>query len=304
MDWFRHDINMESDDAVANLMLDYRTEGLGVYIHTLHLLFLNEGRFDRTKLLRNLQKLSPKNGNKIFEAMLEEGLIKLDGELVYSERADAEIEYDRNRREHYSNMGKASAEQRSSKGSTKGERRLNVGSTQVEHPNLNLYPNPNNITNTDSYLDGHTNLEHGENDDPCTDSHDDSPEVDTKTAAYNGVKAHDVALEWQKRFAGIDGLSATGKITVQKETAIGTILQHYSVEEINQTFDKLAKSEFLLGGNPSGWKATFDWFIKLDNFDKVFSGNYDNHKGKKDKKFTPTDISGQYADFQPEVIEL
>lgn len=161
-----------------------------------------------------------------------------------------------------------------------------------------------NKTIHDSFIEGHTNLEHGENDDSYHDSYHDSPEVDTKTAAYNGVKAHDVALEWQKRFAGIDGLSATGKITVQKETAIGTILQHYSVEEINQTFDKLAKSEFLLGGNPSGWKATFDWFIKLDNFDKVFSGNYDNHKGKKDKKFTPTDISGQYADFQPEVIEL
>ena len=160
-----------------------------------------------------------------------------------------------------------------------GVRKPNDNIETINKNNNNNYNDNQNNSISDSFIDGHTNLEHGEND----DSYHDSSEVDTKTAAYNGVKAHDVALEWQKRFAGIDGLSATGKITVQKETAIGTILQHYSVEEINQTFDKLAKSEFLRGGNPSGWKATFDWFIKLDNFDKVFSGNYDNRETNTEK---------------------
>ena len=305
MDWFRHDINMESDDAVANLMLDYRTEGLGVYIHTLHLLFLNEGRFDKTKLIRNLKKLSPK-GEEIFEAMLEEGLVKLDGELVYSERADLEIKYDKDRRERYSSMGKASAEQRANKGKTKAERKLNVGSTQAQHLNPNLNPNQLN-NNDDSSLEGLSKLEESNfSNDSSDDSYSDSSNINTNSAAYNGVKAHDAIKYFIEKFNSIDGLVKYRKPSINDELAIDRILREFSQEEIEETFDKLAKSDFLRGANDIGWKATFDWIIKLDNFKKVFNGNYDNAKGRKGSKGrnVPTDLSGQYAGFKADEVEF
>lgn len=89
MEWFRHDFNMESDDAVANLILDFRLEGLGAYIHVLHILYNNGGRAQIETTKRNLCKLS-KNGEDIYKALIEEGLIVEDGEEVYSNRVDQE----------------------------------------------------------------------------------------------------------------------------------------------------------------------------------------------------------------------
>ena len=46
----------------------------------------------------------------------------------------------------------------------------------------------------------------------------------------------------------------------------------------NEPIDNIKKSSFLKGKNDRGWVITFDWFIKLDNFIKVFEGKYDDNK--------------------------
>lgn len=43
--------------------------------------------------------------------------------------------------------------------------------------------------------------------------------------------------------------------------------------------EKAMASDFLKGQNGSGFTATFDWLIRPSNFEKVLSGNYDNHEG-------------------------
>lgn len=107
--------------------------------------------------------------------------------------------------------------------------------------------------------------------------------VDRTTAAYNGVTAHDVLSEWVSKFNSIAGLQKVKKTTINDETNIQTILRHFSLEDIEQTFDKLAKSDFLQGRNNKNWKVSFDWFTDLDNFTKIFNGKYDNRETNTEK---------------------
>ena len=51
-------------------------------------------------------------------------------------------------------------------------------------------------------------------------------------------------------------------------------LKEYSLEEILETIESIAKSTFLKGQNNRSWVITFDWFIKPNNFLKVLEGNY------------------------------
>lgn len=49
-----------------------------------------------------------------------------------------------------------------------------------------------------------------------------------------------------------------------------------------ELFERVIASDFLRGGNNSGWTATFDWvFENSKNWVKVIEGNYDNNRGAK-----------------------
>ncbi|MBQ8865134.1 MAG: hypothetical protein IJ020_03225 [Bacteroidaceae bacterium] len=43
---------------------------------------------------------------------------------------------------------------------------------------------------------------------------------------------------------------------------------------LKTAFEKVQESGFLKGDNERGWKATFDWVMKVDNLIKVIEGNY------------------------------
>ncbi|MDO5479100.1 MAG: hypothetical protein Q4G23_08055 [Clostridia bacterium] len=45
---------------------------------------------------------------------------------------------------------------------------------------------------------------------------------------------------------------------------------------LKTAFEKVQESSFLKGDNERGWKASFDWVMKVDNLIKVIEGNYDN----------------------------
>lgn len=54
----------------------------------------------------------------------------------------------------------------------------------------------------------------------------------------------------------------------------------YGIDDVLAAIEKVRFSSFLMGDNKNGWQATFDWFIRPNNFPKVLSGNYDNKKAK------------------------
>lgn len=55
-------------------------------------------------------------------------------------------------------------------------------------------------------------------------------------------------------------------------------LKDYGLDNVLIAIENVRASDFLMGKNKKGWQATFDWFIKPNNFPKVLDGNYDNKK--------------------------
>lgn len=53
-------------------------------------------------------------------------------------------------------------------------------------------------------------------------------------------------------------------------------IKEHGIDGVIQAIDMINKSDFLRGQNKNGWIVTFDWFIKPNNFIKVFEGNYTN----------------------------
>lgn len=63
-----------------------------------------------------------------------------------------------------------------------------------------------------------------------------------------------------------------------RERAVFNIWNAYEdMDKIKTVFTKAQKSDFL-SGKSKGWKASFDWLMKQENFVKVYEGNYDNQK--------------------------
>ena len=75
-------------------------------------------------------------------------------------------------------------------------------------------------------------------------------------------------------------LSKVRDITPKRKQAVLNILKAYGKAAVLEVFDKVSKSEFLLGNTGGTWKVSFDWIFKKDNFIKILEGNYDEHKAK------------------------
>lgn len=58
-------------------------------------------------------------------------------------------------------------------------------------------------------------------------------------------------------------------------------MKEYGMDQIVSAIESIKDSSFLLGQNKNGWMISFDWFVKPNNFLKVFEGNYLN--GKKEQ---------------------
>ena len=58
-----------------------------------------------------------------------------------------------------------------------------------------------------------------------------------------------------------------------------------ALEVLKGIFAKMEESQFLKGDNNRGWKASFDWVFENDkNWVKVWEGNYDNGKPKRNEE--------------------
>lgn len=51
---------------------------------------------------------------------------------------------------------------------------------------------------------------------------------------------------------------------------------HGDTEAWREFCRRVRRSQFLTGGNKSGWRASLDWVLKPDNFNKILEGNYDD----------------------------
>ena len=57
-------------------------------------------------------------------------------------------------------------------------------------------------------------------------------------------------------------------------------IKDYGLDSVLEAIENVRQSSFLMGNNKKGWCATFDWFIRPNNFPKVLDGNYSEHGSK------------------------
>lgn len=74
------------------------------------------------------------------------------------------------------------------------------------------------------------------------------------------------------------GLNTVRKIVADtdRDKWLRKRVKDYGTDDVLAAIEKVRKSKFLMGDNRNGWQATFDWFIRPNNFAKVLSGNYDD----------------------------
>lgn len=87
------------------------------------------------------------------------------------------------------------------------------------------------------------------------------------------VNYHEVFLELFKVIC--DDLSVPRVFSAKRKKALNAILKHYSFNEVITVLENVKGSDFL-SGRISGktWKANLDWILKIENFDKIFNGEY------------------------------
>lgn len=101
---------------------------------------------------------------------------------------------------------------------------------------------------------------------------------DSSTISNEMVCATDVAQvieAWNSL-----NLTRIVKITPDSQRAqwLNKRLRDYGLDNILLAIENVRNSSFLMGNNRNGWQATFDWFIKPNNFPKVLDGNYADSK--------------------------
>ncbi len=96
-------------------------------------------------------------------------------------------------------------------------------------------------------------------------------------------KDEDEYNKYLKLWNGIDGVPLCTKITSDRMILIKNFEKEYTFDDFSKSVEIIKKSDFLLGKNNLGFKATFDWILLSKNFNKVIEGNYSENNNKPNK---------------------
>jgi len=65
------------------------------------------------------------------------------------------------------------------------------------------------------------------------------------------------------------------KLSKPRLTQMRTLIRENEISDIADAFDALARSNFIHGENPRGWKPTIDFLLRPSSFAKLIEGAYD-----------------------------
>ena len=66
------------------------------------------------------------------------------------------------------------------------------------------------------------------------------------------------------------------KVTPKRERAIDTFLKEFTLDEFKRICEIANSSDFLTGNNNRGWKADFDFIMRIDKATAILEGKYGN----------------------------
>lgn len=85
---------------------------------------------------------------------------------------------------------------------------------------------------------------------------------------------------------GINPIRSVSPRSTRKQLLSGRI-NEFGVPAILEAIENVRNSPFLKGQGNRGFTATFDWFLRPSNFQKVLEGNYNDHSAEAPKKTVP-----------------
>ena len=258
--WFRLDCNFLSDEKVQNILFDYGSTGVLVYIETVALLYANAGLLNKQKYKQIAYNCHTKE--ETVKAVIEDyDLFVLENNDFFSRRVLDELEYKRKISKVRSEAAKMGVSARKSKANSEQmvEQMLN---------NCSANNNNNNNNTINSIIDNTSSL-HSE---VC---------VTTDILSHSQCRQivelwNNTVREKQSTLPPVRSLSddRCKKIKIRWKEFAG---MGDPYEVMQTVFDKANESKFLQGDNKNGWTASFDWiFQNGKNWAKIYEGNYDN----------------------------
>ena len=95
------------------------------------------------------------------------------------------------------------------------------------------------------------------------------------------------------------------KQTPKRKKAIKDFNKIYSSEDFKQICQIANDSDFLIGNNDRGWKADFDFLMRIDKATAILEGKYTNNKKKEYQKYEQrqydkNEFNQLYANYEGE----
>lgn len=292
IEWFKHDVYCLQDDKLFALVSRYGTDGYAVFFHTLEAMYINNGEPLSDIAIRRIAFDLGLDYGKV-QAILDFAsseecafLFVNNGSGYISARVLEGVKEQEEKRLHYSNMGKVSAERRNSLksnvGSTEVEHKSNVGSTDKIREDKTRRDNNNKSLSKDSLF----GEKHSISPQTKSDLFGEKVEMEQESVPYKTIAEY-----WNKSVKG--NLSQIRELTESRKALIKERWYEYH-NEIYTAIDKVSASDFL-----TQWKACgFDWCFKKSNMVKILEGNYDNKDVSAPKRKDYSDIKAEDLDMK------
>jgi hypothetical protein len=87
------------------------------------------------------------------------------------------------------------------------------------------------------------------------------------------------------------------KITDKREKAIDKFIENFTEEQFEQICKIANTTDFLIGKNDKGWKADFDFLMRIDKATNILEGKYANDKKVEEKKKYQNYDQRKYSDL-------
>lgn len=72
-------------------------------------------------------------------------------------------------------------------------------------------------------------------------------------------------------------------LTEKRKTSIRKFLKELTIEQLKEICQKANESSFLIGDNGRGWKADFDFIMRIDKASEILEGRFDNSDKEQNK---------------------
>lgn len=288
--YFSHDSNARNDDKILALRMKHGWEGYGLYWAIVEKL-RDSSDYTCVKDYNLIAFDLRSDAAKIKSIVEDFGLFAFtdDGKCLYSEslmrRMDEKDRVSELRRMAASkrykkdlgqkrinsdaNAGQvqskstANAEQNDAKESKEKERKENIKES-FDKDSLSD-GNPTRISSEDS-----ENLS-----DHSVNAQDTTPRVPGAPPPGENINYRDLVLFFNNETKGVFG-RISYPLSGKRQSSVRARVREYGKEAFANMVRAAARSDFLKGGNKTGFTATFDWLIRPGNFQKVLDGNYEN----------------------------